>query len=327
MRKHAPESRKRRRPSGTAWHRGQTDACSSTPRGVAGGPARLGPAPVSESPGEALAEADRGRPLPPDQTDVRLGPGSATRDVLLLHLQADVHAPDAVWVLKRWHKLLDRDLGRADGGHAQGGLRPLRQGVGPALPGAALGGGGSTPGRQRSSNPEHEEAVQTGEEGDGQARKEPPRGASPFRFAPPSLDQACMPPRAGSWTKVRGRRNFYGAGARVVVDDDRGFTRLTPFRQTNLGCPLFRSAWLPRTRVGQAGKPDAESQAEMPDLLPARKNLKVPATPSSAPRPPRRLAGLCWAAPSWAPLREHPPPECGQAMSATRPAAALDLQG
>lgn len=69
----------------------------------------------------------------------RLGEGRGAEAVQQLQLPAHVRAPDAERVLERRGGVQRRDAGGADRGHAEGGVRPLRPGVGSALPGPALG--------------------------------------------------------------------------------------------------------------------------------------------------------------------------------------------
>ena len=58
------------------------------------------------------------------------------------NVPAHLCASDALGLLEQWRGVFHRDPGRTDRRYAQGGLRSLREGVGAALPGTAVGGGG-----------------------------------------------------------------------------------------------------------------------------------------------------------------------------------------
>ena len=74
------------------------------------------------------------------KSEARLGQRSDQAAVLLLQLPPHVRPSHVIGLLERRGRMLDRDAGRIDRRHAEGGLRPLRSGVGATLSGTAVGG-------------------------------------------------------------------------------------------------------------------------------------------------------------------------------------------
>src|SRR5208337_2494350 len=84
--------------------------------------------------------------FPQAQEEAWLGQGPCPERLLLLQLSPHLRTPDVVGLLERRCGLLRRGPGRVDRRYTQGGFRPLRQGVGTALPGPPLG----CPGRSQT---------------------------------------------------------------------------------------------------------------------------------------------------------------------------------